>query len=55
LIDAFEVSEYGAPLNAQARSRLFPFLPASSSAGTEITRKTWVDIPDRDANHGAPE
>ena len=26
-IEAFEVSEFGAPLDAQARARLFPFLP----------------------------
>ena len=26
-IEAFEVSEYGAPLDAAARARLFPFLP----------------------------
>ena len=32
LIEAFEVSEYGAPLDASARARLFPFLPAASSA-----------------------
>ena len=29
LIEAFEVSEYGAPLDADARARLFPFLPAA--------------------------
>jgi LmbE family N-acetylglucosaminyl deacetylase len=46
LIDAFEVSEFGAPLDAEARSRLFPFLPAGSSAGSPFTRKEWVDIPD---------
>jgi LmbE family N-acetylglucosaminyl deacetylase len=46
LIEAFEVSEYGAPLNAEARTRLFPFLPAGSSAGSSFTRKEWVDIPD---------
>ena len=31
-IEAFEVSEFGAPLDAEARTRLFPFLPAASSA-----------------------
>jgi LmbE family N-acetylglucosaminyl deacetylase len=29
-IEAFEVSEYGAPLDQSARSRLFPFLPAAA-------------------------
>ena len=46
LIEAFEVSEYGAPLNAEARTRLFPFLPPGSAAGSTFTRKEWVDIPD---------
>jgi LmbE family N-acetylglucosaminyl deacetylase len=45
-IEAFEVSEYGAPLDAEARARLFPFLPASSSAGSPFSRKEWVDVPD---------
>jgi LmbE family N-acetylglucosaminyl deacetylase len=45
-IEAFEVSEYGAPLDAQARARLFPFLPASSTAGSPFVRKEWVDIPE---------
>ncbi len=27
-VEAFEASEYGAPLDAAARARLFPFLPA---------------------------
>jgi LmbE family N-acetylglucosaminyl deacetylase len=43
-IEAFEVSEYGAPLDEAARARLFPFLPAAKT-GT-FTRKEWVDIPD---------
>ncbi len=46
-IEAFEVSEYGAPLDEAARSRLFPFLPASAG-GTAFTRKVWVDIPEDD-------
>jgi LmbE family N-acetylglucosaminyl deacetylase len=45
-IEAFEVSEYGAPLDAQARARLFPFLPGSSTAGSPFVRKEWVDIPE---------
>jgi N-acetylglucosamine malate deacetylase 1 len=30
-VEAFEASEYGAPLDAAARSRLFPFLPAAEA------------------------
>ena len=46
LIDAFEVSEYGAALGAEARRRLFPFLPeAAPAAGFQ--RKRWVDIPEQ--------
>jgi LmbE family N-acetylglucosaminyl deacetylase len=45
LIEAFEVSEYGAPLDAAARARLFPFLPDSSTAFSPFTRKDWVDLP----------
>jgi hypothetical protein len=48
LIEAFEVSEYGAPFDANARARLFPFLPAASSASSPFTRKSWVDIPSND-------
>jgi LmbE family N-acetylglucosaminyl deacetylase len=46
-IEAFEVSEYGAPLDEAARARLFPFLPASAKAGS-FARKEWVDIPEDD-------
>ena len=45
IIEAFEVSEYGAPLDADARTRLFPFLPADSRTGSPFTRKEWVDLP----------
>jgi LmbE family N-acetylglucosaminyl deacetylase len=45
-IEAFEVSEYGAPLDAGARARLFPFLPAGAPAGSAFVRKEWVDIPE---------
>lgn len=31
-VEAFEVCEYGSPLTAEARRRLFPFLPAPSEA-----------------------
>lgn len=47
-IEAFEVSEFGAPLDAAARARLFPFLPASSRPGSTFVRKEWVDIPEDD-------
>jgi hypothetical protein len=52
-IEAFEVSEYGAPLDAAARARLFPFLPAASTADTAVAhapfaRKEWVDIPEEE-------
>jgi LmbE family N-acetylglucosaminyl deacetylase len=47
-IEAFEVSEYGAPLDEAARARLFPFLPATSTPGSAFTRKEWVDIPEGD-------
>jgi LmbE family N-acetylglucosaminyl deacetylase len=44
-VEAFEVSEFGAPLDAAARRRLFPFLP-EGGPGTGFTRKEWVDIPE---------
>jgi LmbE family N-acetylglucosaminyl deacetylase len=45
-IEAFEVSEYGAPLDALAWARLFPFLPAGSAMVSPFTRKDWVDLPE---------
>lgn len=47
-IEAFEVSEYGAPLDPQARTRLFPFLPADAGAVSPFTRKEWVDVPEQE-------
>jgi len=47
-VEAFEVSEYGSPLDEAARARLFPFLPATSSAGSPFARKEWMDIPEED-------
>jgi N-acetylglucosamine malate deacetylase 1 len=47
-IEAFEVSEYGAPLDENARARLFPFLPKTSVAPVPFARKVWVDIPEGD-------
>ena len=46
MIEAFEVSEYGAPLVADARARLFPFLPADSHVASPFSRKKWVDLPE---------
>jgi LmbE family N-acetylglucosaminyl deacetylase len=46
-LEAFEVSEYGAPLDAAARRWLFPFLPATATGGA-FTRKDWVDLPEGD-------
>lgn len=46
-VEAFEVSEYGAPLDAAAQRRLFPFLPATAP-GTAFTRKEWVDVPEEE-------
>jgi LmbE family N-acetylglucosaminyl deacetylase len=45
-IEAFEVSEYGAPLDVEARARLFPFLPADAQMDLGFVRKEWVDIPE---------
>jgi LmbE family N-acetylglucosaminyl deacetylase len=45
-IEAFEVSEFGAPLGPEAWSRLFPFLPAGSSVNSPLVREEWVDIPE---------
>jgi LmbE family N-acetylglucosaminyl deacetylase len=47
-VEAFEVSEYGAPLDAAARARLFPFLPATAPQGSAFVRKEWVDIPEEE-------
>lgn len=47
-IEAFEVSEYGAPLNTEAGARLFPFLPASWVAGLPDSRKEWADVLESD-------
>ncbi len=45
-IEAFQVSEFGAPLDAMARARLFPFLPSGTRAGSACVRQEWVDIPE---------
>jgi N-acetylglucosamine malate deacetylase 1 len=48
LIEAFQVSEFGAPLDPSARARLFPFLPAGSGIASVNVRKEWVDIPEEE-------
>jgi LmbE family N-acetylglucosaminyl deacetylase len=45
-IEAFEVSEYGAPLDDAARARLFPFLPAIAPLGDTATVADWSDLRD---------
>jgi LmbE family N-acetylglucosaminyl deacetylase len=45
-VEAFEVSEYGAPLDPETAKRLFPFLPAAAQGA--FTRKEWVDIPEEE-------
>jgi LmbE family N-acetylglucosaminyl deacetylase len=44
-VEAFEVSEYGSPLDAAARARLFPFLPPLG-ADRGRPAQEWVDIRD---------
>jgi len=45
-VEAFEASEYGAPLNSESASRLFPFLPESWHASLSSGQKSWVDVPE---------
>jgi len=45
-IEVFQVSEFGAPLDATARSRFFPFVPPSLYSNPTFVRKEWVDIPE---------
>lgn len=47
-IEAFQVSEFGAPLDAATRARLFPFVPSGTMADSGFTRKDWVDIPEEE-------
>lgn len=44
-IEAFEVSEFGAPLDAAERARLFPFLPKETLPAPSLPRKEWADTP----------
>jgi LmbE family N-acetylglucosaminyl deacetylase len=43
-VEAYEVSEYGAPLDAAARARLFPFLPQTAAPRAAATEQEWVDL-----------
>ena len=45
-VEAYEVSEYGAPLTGEARVRLFPFLPALAASSSSKAAQEWVDIRD---------
>jgi LmbE family N-acetylglucosaminyl deacetylase len=45
LIEAFQISEFGAPLTPEALSHLFPFLPEGAKSSA-FARKQWVDIPE---------
>jgi hypothetical protein len=45
-IEAFEVSEYGSPLDAAARARLFPFLPIVTPLGDTAPVEDWSDLRD---------
>ena len=49
------MSEYGAPLDAESRARLFPFLPATMTAGSPFTKNAWADIPGGDESRASPE
>ena len=42
-VEAFEVSEYGAPLTAAARARLFPFLPCIEETDDRPAPE-WADL-----------
>jgi LmbE family N-acetylglucosaminyl deacetylase len=44
-VEAFEVSEYGAPLDEAARARLFPFVPPLAGRPS-FARKEWADLPE---------
>jgi LmbE family N-acetylglucosaminyl deacetylase len=45
-IEAFEVSEYGSPLDDAARARLFPFLPTVAPLGSTGPVEDWSDLRD---------
>jgi N-acetylglucosamine malate deacetylase 1 len=43
-VEAFEASEYGAPLDAAAKARLFPFVPTAAEGAADRPRPEWADI-----------
>ncbi len=43
-IEAFELSEYGAPLDAPTRARLFPFLPSNTAPAGPPSVREWADL-----------
>jgi LmbE family N-acetylglucosaminyl deacetylase len=43
-VEAFEASEYGAPFDAAARARLFPFLPGAAGIAEERLGQEWADV-----------
>jgi LmbE family N-acetylglucosaminyl deacetylase len=43
-VEAFEASEYGAPLDAAARARLFPFVPTNAANGQKGLGPEWPDV-----------
>ncbi len=43
-VEAFEASEYGAPLDAAARGRLFPFAPGAATVGEDHVGAEWADV-----------
>lgn len=45
-VEAYEVSEYGAALDAAARARLFPFLPSQETGQAARLVQEWADIRD---------
>jgi LmbE family N-acetylglucosaminyl deacetylase len=45
-IEAFEVSEYGAPLDDDVRARLFPFLPTVAPLDSVPPVEDWSDLRD---------
>jgi N-acetylglucosamine malate deacetylase 1 len=45
-IEAFEVSEYGSPLDDAARARLFPFLPVVAPQSSAAPIEDWSDLRD---------
>lgn len=45
-IEAFEPSEFGAPLDGLARARLFPFLPPREAPAVSRLAQEWVDVRD---------